>query len=129
MEFICLSIYLFTGVEGEGEGVWVCVGMGVSTGEGGGGGIFVGECGGELGGVVVGVCVGVDVGVGMRVPVVPGARVGGLVPLCGVNVAPGVTGTVASGCFWFLVVWSVHTPPWAEIFLYPFRPRSARLSA
>ena len=70
----------------------MCVGMGVSTREGGGGGIFFGECGGELGGVVVGVCVGVDVGVGMRVLVVPGARVGGLVSFCAVNVAPGVTG-------------------------------------
>ena len=128
MEFICLSIYLFTGVEGEGEGVWVCVGMGVSTGEGGGGGIFFVECGVEFGGVVVRVCVGVDVGVGMRVPVVPGARFGGLVPFCGVNVTPGVTGMAAGGGFWVLVVSSSHTPPWTEMFLNSLRPRSARLS-
>ena len=91
-------------VEGEGEGEWVCVGIGVSTGEGGGGGIFVGECCRELGGVVVGVCVGVDIRVGMRVPVVPGARVGGLVSFCGVNVAPIVTGMAAGGGFWVVVV-------------------------
>ncbi len=90
------------------------VGMSVGMGEGGDSGIFVGECGGELGGVVVGVCVGVDVRVGIRVPVVPGARVGGLVPFCGVNVAPGVTGMAAGGGFCDLVVWSSHTPPWAE---------------
>ncbi len=80
--------------------------MGVRTGKCGGGGIFVGECGGELGGMVVGVCVGVNVGVGMRVPVVPGARVGVLVPFCGVNVAPGGTGVAGDGVFWVLVVWS-----------------------
>ena len=106
----------------------MCVGMGVSTGEGGGGGIFVGECGGELGRVVVGVCVGVDVEVGMRVPVVPEARFGGLVPFCGVNGAPGVTGMAASGGFWVLMVWSSHTPPWAETSLNPFWPRSAEWS-
>ena len=99
------------GVEGEGEGAWVGVGMGVSTGEGGGGGIFFGECGGELRSVVVGVCVGVDVRMGMRVPVVPGARVGGLVLFCGVNIAPGVTGMAAGGNFWVVVVWSSHTTP------------------
>ena len=71
--------------------------MGVSNGEGGGGGIFVGECCGEVGGVVVGVCVSADVGVGMRVPVVPGARIGELVPFCGVTVATGVTGMAAGG--------------------------------
>ena len=49
--------------------------------------------------VVVGVCVGVDVRVGMRVLVVPGARVGGLVPFCGVDIAPGVTGIAAGGGF------------------------------
>ena len=71
------------------------MGMGVSLGEGGGGGIFVGECGGEVGGVVVGVWVSVDVGVGMRVPVVPGARIGELVPFCWVSVATAVTGVAA----------------------------------
>ena len=103
-------------------------GPGCMYGRGGGCGIFVGECGGELGGVVVGVCVEVEVGVGMRVPVVPGARVRGLVPFCGMNIAPGVTGMAAGGGFWVLVVWSSHTPPWAEFFLNLFRPRSARLS-
>ena len=91
----------------------MCVSMDVSTGEGGCGGIFVGECGGELGGVVVGVRVGVGVGVGMRVPVVPGARVAGLVPFFGVNIAPSVTGMAAGGVFWVVVVWSSHTTPWA----------------
>ena len=88
------------GFEGEGEGVWVCVGMGVSTGEGGGGGLLDGKCGKELEGVVVGVCGGV----GVRVPVVPGARVGGLVPFLDVNVAPSVTVMAAGGGFWVVVV-------------------------
>ena len=74
--------------------------MGVSTGEGGGGRIFFGECGGELGGVVVGVCLSVGVGVGMRVPVVPGTSVGQLVPFCGVNIAPGITGMATGVGFW-----------------------------
>jgi hypothetical protein len=78
--------------------------------------------------VAVRVCVSVDLGVGMRVPMVPGARVGVLVPFCGVNVAPGVTGVAAGVGFWVLVVWSSHTPTWAEMFLNPLRPRSARLS-
>ncbi len=37
----------------------------------------------------------VDIGVSMRVPVVLGARVGELVPYCGVNVSPGVKGMAA----------------------------------
>ncbi len=78
--------------------------------------------------MVVGVCVVADVGLDMRVPVVPRAIVGGLVPFCGVSVAPGVTGMAAGGGFWVLVGWSSHTPPWAEMFPNPFRPRSARLS-
>ncbi len=95
--------------------------MDVSTGEGGGGGIFVGEGVRELGGVVVGVCVGADVGEGMRVPVIPGARVGAvLVPFCGLNLASGITGMAAGGSFWVLVVWSSHTTPWAEMSLNPF---------
>ena len=105
----------------------VC-GHGCKYGRGGGGGIFVGECGGELGGVVVGVCVGLDVGVGIRVPVVPGARVGGPVPFCGVNIAPSVTGMAAGGGFLALVVWSSQSPPRAEFFLDPPGPRSARRS-
>ena len=116
------------GVEGEDEGRWVCVGMGVSKGDGGGGGIFVDECDGVLAGVVVGVFVSMGVGMGMRMPVVPGANVEQLVPFCGVNVAPGVTGMATGGGFRVLVVWSFHTPPWAETSLDPPRPRSARWS-
>ena len=78
--------------------------------------------------MVVEVCVRVDVRVGMREPVVPGARVGGLVPFCEVNAAPGVTGMAAGGVFWVVVVWSFYITPRAETGLDPFRPRSARLS-
>ena len=77
--------------------------------------------------MVVEVCVGEDVGVGMHVPVVPRAKVRGLVPFCGVNVAPCVTGMAAGGGFWVVVVWSSHTNPWAEMCLDPLRPRSAML--
>ena len=57
---------------------------------------------------------GVGVWVDMRVLVVQGARVGGLVPFCGVNFASGVTGMAAGGGFWVVVVWSSHATPWAE---------------
>jgi hypothetical protein len=66
--------------------------------------------------------------VGMRVPAVPGTSVGQLVPFCGVNVAPGITGMETDGGFWVLVVWSSHTPPWAEVSLDAVWPRSARWS-
>jgi hypothetical protein len=59
--------------------------------------------------------VSVGVGMGMRVPMVPGTNIRQLVPFCGVNVAPGITGMATGGGFWVLVVWSSHTPPWAEI--------------
>ena len=106
----------------------VCVGVGVSTGGSGGGGIYVGESDGELRGVVARVCVGVDIGVGMRVPVIPVARVGGLVPFCGVIVAPGITVIASGGGSCVLAVWSSNTPHWVEMFLKSVRQRSARLS-
>ena len=104
----------------------MCVGMGLSTGEGRGGGIFVGKCGREFGGVIVGICVGVGVGVGMRVPVVSGTSVGQLVLFSGVNIVPDITGMATGGGFRVLVIWSSHTPPWAEMSLDPSRPRTAR---
>ena len=78
--------------------------------------------------MVAEVCVGVVVGVGMRVPVVPGTSVGELVPFCEVNIASGITGMATGGGFWVLVVYSSHTPPWAEVSLDHLRPRSDRRS-
>ncbi len=54
--------------------------------------------------MVAGVCVSVGVGVDVRVPMVSGTSVGQLVPLCGVNVASGVTGMATDGGFWVVVV-------------------------
>ena len=61
----------------------------------------------------------------MRTLIVPGTSFGQLVPFCGMNVAPGITGMATGGGFWVLVVWTSNTTPWAEVSLDCVPSRSA----